>query len=87
MATSAMSAASSRNDSPTARSPTISPTRISSNWPRASAPLYYAPTTLPELGDALRRAFAAREPTLIEVPVGAMPSPWEFIFMPRIRGR
>ena len=31
-------------------------------------------------GPALRRAFARRDgPTLIEVPVGAMPSPWEFI--------
>ena len=40
-----------------------------------------------ELGAALRRAFAAREPTLIEVPVGPMPSPWEFIHMPRVRGR
>jgi acetolactate synthase-1/2/3 large subunit len=39
-----------------------------------------------ELGPALRQAFAAREPTLIEVPVGAMPSPWEFIHMPRVRG-
>ena len=37
---------------------------------------------------ALRRAFANRNgPTLIEVPVGALPSPWEFIFMPMIRGR
>ena len=40
-----------------------------------------------ELGAALRLAFARREPTLIEVPVGAMPSPWEFIHMPRVRGR
>jgi acetolactate synthase-1/2/3 large subunit len=39
-----------------------------------------------ELGAALRLAIAAREPTLIEVPVGAMPSPWEFIHMPRVRG-
>ncbi len=39
-----------------------------------------------ELGAALRLAFAAREPTLIEVPVGPMPSPWEFIHMPRARG-
>jgi acetolactate synthase-1/2/3 large subunit len=38
------------------------------------------------LGAALRLAFARREPTLIEVPVGAMPSPWEFIHMPRVRG-
>jgi acetolactate synthase-1/2/3 large subunit len=39
-----------------------------------------------ELGAALRQAIAAREPTLIEVPVGPMPSPWEFIHMPRVRG-
>ncbi|MGA8075964.1 MAG: thiamine pyrophosphate-dependent enzyme, partial [Xanthobacteraceae bacterium] len=40
-----------------------------------------------ELRAALRRALANRSgPTLIEVPVGAMPSPWEFIFMPKIRG-
>ena len=32
-------------------------------------------------------AFANRDgPTLIEVPVGAMPSPWEFILMGRVRG-
>ena len=40
-----------------------------------------------ELGAALKAAFAAREPTLIEVPVAAMPSPWEFIHMPRVRGK
>jgi acetolactate synthase-1/2/3 large subunit len=40
-----------------------------------------------ELRQALRHAFAHRDrPTLIEVPVGALPSPWEFIQMPRIRG-
>jgi len=39
------------------------------------------------LRTALREAIAAREPTLIEVPVGPMPSPWEFILMPRVRGR
>jgi acetolactate synthase-1/2/3 large subunit len=38
-----------------------------------------------QLAAALNRAFKAREPTLIEVPVGPMPSPWEFIFMPRVR--
>jgi acetolactate synthase I/II/III large subunit len=33
-----------------------------------------------ELREALRRAFAHRDgPTLIEVPVGELPSPWEFI--------
>jgi acetolactate synthase I/II/III large subunit len=40
-----------------------------------------------DLRKALRRGFAHRAgPTVIEVPVGAMPSPWEFIFMDRIRG-
>jgi acetolactate synthase-1/2/3 large subunit len=40
------------------------------------------------LRGALRRAFRRRDvPTLIEVPVGPMPSPWEFIHMPRVRGR
>ena len=40
-----------------------------------------------ELGAALKLAIAARAPTLIEVPVGSMPSPWEFIHMPPVRGR
>src|SRR5262245_31030966 len=40
-----------------------------------------------ELRVALRESIARREPTLIEVPVGAMPSPWEFIMMPRARGK
>jgi acetolactate synthase I/II/III large subunit len=40
-----------------------------------------------ELRPALKAAFARRDsPTLIEVPVGAMPSPWEFILMGRVRG-
>jgi acetolactate synthase-1/2/3 large subunit len=40
-----------------------------------------------ELRAALRRAFTRREgPTLIEVPVGPLPSPWEFIMLPRVRG-
>ena len=40
-----------------------------------------------ELRAALRRAFKRRDgPKLIEVPVGPMPSPWEFIHMPRVRG-
>lgn len=39
-----------------------------------------------ELRAALKRALARRDgPSLIEVPVGAMPSPWPFIFLPRIR--
>jgi len=40
-----------------------------------------------DLRGALRESFAAREPTLIEVPVGQMPSPWEFIHMPPVRSR
>jgi len=40
-----------------------------------------------ELRPALRRAIARRDgPTLIEVPVGPFPSPWEFIHMPKNRG-
>ena len=40
-----------------------------------------------ELRAALKRAFARRDgPRLIEVPVGPLPSPWEFIQMPRVRG-
>jgi acetolactate synthase-1/2/3 large subunit len=39
------------------------------------------------LRGAVKRAIARREPSLIEVPVGPMPSPWEFIHMPRIRGK
>ena len=40
-----------------------------------------------ELRVALRAANPARAPTLIEVAVGPMPSPWEFIHMPPVRGR
>lgn len=40
-----------------------------------------------ELRAALRRGFKRRGgPTLIDMPVQAMPSPWEFIMMPRVRG-
>jgi acetolactate synthase-1/2/3 large subunit len=41
-----------------------------------------------ELRTALRRSLKRRDgPTLIEVPVGPMPSPWEFIMMPKVRGQ
>lgn len=44
-------------------------------------------TTPEALRAALRRGFATTEgPTLIEVPVGELPSPWEFIMLPRVRG-
>src|SRR5262249_13668580 len=40
------------------------------------------------LRPALRRASRRRDtPTLIEVPVGPMPNPWPFIFLPRMRGK
>jgi acetolactate synthase-1/2/3 large subunit len=40
-----------------------------------------------ELRGALRRGFARRDgPTVIEMPVGPMPSPWEFILMGKVRG-
>lgn len=40
-----------------------------------------------ELRAALKRALKRRNgPSLIEVPVGQFPSPWEFIHMPRVRG-
>ena len=40
-----------------------------------------------ELRLALRRALAHRDgPTIIDVPVGALPSPWEFIQMGKVRG-
>jgi len=38
-----------------------------------------------ELGDALRTAMASGRPSVIEVPVGEVPSPWPFIVMPRVR--
>ncbi|MEP7201759.1 MAG: thiamine pyrophosphate-dependent enzyme [Ilumatobacteraceae bacterium] len=38
-----------------------------------------------ELGDALRTAMAHAGPSVIEVPVGEVPSPWPFIVMPRVR--
>jgi acetolactate synthase-1/2/3 large subunit len=44
--------------------------------------------TPPELTAALSRAFKRRDgPTVIEVPVGPLPSPWEFLRLPRRRGR
>lgn len=39
-----------------------------------------------ELSARVRAAIKAREPTLIEVPVGELPSPWKHIVLPRNRG-
>jgi acetolactate synthase I/II/III large subunit len=45
-------------------------------------------STPEDLRRTLRRTLADRSgPSVIEVPVGAMPSPWEFIFMDKIRGK
>jgi acetolactate synthase-1/2/3 large subunit len=38
-----------------------------------------------ELRVALRKAFAAGGPVLIEVPVGEMPDPWPLIMLPKVR--
>ena len=35
---------------------------------------------------ALRQAFALNAPALVHVPVGEMPSPWDMILLPRVRG-
>jgi acetolactate synthase-1/2/3 large subunit len=39
-----------------------------------------------ELESALRQAFALDAPALVHVPVGPMPSPWDMILLPRVRG-
>jgi acetolactate synthase-1/2/3 large subunit len=38
------------------------------------------------LEGALRSAFALNAPALVHVPVGEMPSPWDMILLPRVRG-
>jgi acetolactate synthase-1/2/3 large subunit len=38
-----------------------------------------------ELRTAIRRGFATDAPTVIEIPVGEMPSPWPVVFQPRVR--
>ncbi len=39
-----------------------------------------------ELRRRLREAFKGGGPTVIEVPVGDFPSPWEFLMLPKVRG-
>ena len=43
-------------------------------------------TTPEALETALRQAFALNAPALVHVPVGPMPSPWDMILLPRVRG-
>lgn len=38
-----------------------------------------------ELTKAIEQGFTAGVPTIIEVPVGEMPSPWRTVFMPKVR--
>lgn len=39
-----------------------------------------------ELQPVLERALAGKEPVIIEVPIGEVPSPWGFIQFPKVRG-
>jgi len=43
-------------------------------------------TTPEALETALRQAFELDAPALVHVPVGPMPSPWDMILLPRVRG-
>jgi acetolactate synthase-1/2/3 large subunit len=43
--------------------------------------------TAKELQQAIERGFASGKPTLVHVPCGEMPSPWDMILMPRVRGQ
>jgi acetolactate synthase-1/2/3 large subunit len=43
-------------------------------------------TTPEALEVTLRQAFALDAPALVHVPVGPMPSPWDMILLPRVRG-
>ena len=43
-------------------------------------------TTPEALEITLRQAFALDAPALVHVPVGPMPSPWDMILLPRVRG-
>ena len=46
----------------------------------------YRATTPAELEARLREAFALRTPALVHVPVGEMPSIWDLVLMPPVRG-
>jgi acetolactate synthase-1/2/3 large subunit len=43
-------------------------------------------TTAKELAAAIRRGFDYDGPTLVDIPVGDLPSPWQLIDLPRVRG-
>jgi len=46
----------------------------------------YRAETAAELQRALSAALKERAPALIHVPVGEMPSPWDMLALPRVRG-
>ena len=46
----------------------------------------YRAKTAPELESALTRALQSGAPALVHVPCGDMPSPWDMLRMPRVRG-
>ena len=46
----------------------------------------YRVNSAEELTTTLQKAFEARKPCLIEVPVEEMPTPWKFILMEKVRG-
>jgi len=39
-----------------------------------------------ELRSVLADAIATDEPTVIEVPQGQVPSPWDYVLLPKVRG-
>ena len=43
-------------------------------------------TTPAELEGAIKKAFQLNKPALVHVPCGVMPSAWDMILMPRVRG-
>ena len=43
-------------------------------------------TTPAELEGAIKNAFQLNKPALVHVPCGVMPSAWDMILMPRVRG-
>ena len=49
-------------------------------------PCILHPVVTPDAERRLRQAFALEAPALVHVPVGEMPSPWDMILLPRVRG-
>lgn len=43
-------------------------------------------TSPEELRGAIRKGFATKGPTLVEIPLGELPDPWPHVQLPRVRG-